>query len=88
MSAASDATEQPGHGVAIVTDSTPYLPPELIERSRIEQVSLYVGWDGDLRAESSYVDLDAFYARLKTPRACRPPLSLRPVTSSRATSRW
>jgi DegV family protein with EDD domain len=50
--------------VAIVTDSTPYLPPALIESSGIGQVSLYVGWEGDLRPEHEYVDLDAFYARL------------------------
>jgi DegV family protein with EDD domain len=51
--------------VAVVTDSTPYLPPHLIERWGIRQVSLYVGWDGDLQREDSYTDLDAFYARLK-----------------------
>jgi DegV family protein with EDD domain len=50
--------------VAIVTDSTAYLPPPLIERWAIRQVSLYVGWDGELRPEHEYVDLDAFYARL------------------------
>jgi DegV family protein with EDD domain len=50
--------------VAIVTDSTPYLPAALIERWGIAQVSLYVGWEGDLRPEHEYVDLDAFYARL------------------------
>lgn len=50
--------------VAIVTDSTPYLPVSLIERWGIQQVSLYVGWDGDLRPESDYRDLGAFYARL------------------------
>jgi len=53
-----------GGGVAIVTDSTPYLPRELIERRGIAQVSLYVGWEGDLRPEREYEDLDAFYARL------------------------
>jgi hypothetical protein len=52
-------------GVAVVTDSTPYLPRELIDRWGIRQVSLYVGWDGDLRPEHSYRDLDAFYARLR-----------------------
>jgi DegV family protein with EDD domain len=51
--------------VAVVTDSTPYLPPHLVERWGVRQVSLYVGWDGDLRPEHSYDDLDAFYARLK-----------------------
>jgi DegV family protein with EDD domain len=50
--------------VAIVTDSTAYLPQPLIERWAIRQVSLYVGWDGELRPEHEYVDLDAFYARL------------------------
>lgn len=50
--------------VAVVTDSTPYLPQSLIERWGIHQVSLYVGWDGDLRPEHEYRDLDAFYARL------------------------
>ncbi len=51
-------------GVAVVTDSTTYLPPGLIERWGIHQVSLYVGWGGDLRPEPEY-DLDAFYARLR-----------------------
>lgn len=51
-------------GVALVTDTTPYLPRELIERWHVHQVSLYVGWDGDLRRESDYTDLDAFYAKL------------------------
>lgn len=52
-------------GVAVVTDSTPYLPRELVDRWGIRQVSLYVGWDGDLRPEHSYSDLDDFYARLR-----------------------
>ena len=51
--------------VAVVTDSTPYLPPHLLERWGARQVSLYVGWGGDLQREDSYTDLDAFYARLK-----------------------
>jgi DegV family protein with EDD domain len=57
------ADERPA-GVAVVTDSTPYLPRALIERWGIEQVNLYVGWEGDLRPEDEYDDLDAFYARL------------------------
>jgi DegV family protein with EDD domain len=51
-------------GVAVVTDSTTYLPPELIERWGIGQVSLYVGWAGDHRPEQDY-DLEEFYARLR-----------------------
>ncbi len=54
----------PAGGVAVVTDSTTYLPPRLIERWGIEQVSLYVGWAGDHRREDEY-DLDEFYARLR-----------------------
>ncbi len=50
--------------MAVVSDSTSYLPQALIESSRIHQVSLYVGWQGNLRPEHEYEDLDAFYARL------------------------
>jgi fatty acid kinase fatty acid binding subunit len=50
--------------VAIVTDSTTYLPESVIDGLGIHQVSLYVGWGGDLRPEHEYRDLDAFYAKL------------------------
>ena len=50
--------------VAVVTDSTTYLPRELIERWRIEEVSLYVGWGDGHRPEHEY-DLDDFYKRLR-----------------------
>lgn len=59
------SAEDPAASVAVVTDSTPYLPRALIEQWRIHQVSLYVGWNGDLRPEHEYEDLDAFYARLR-----------------------
>jgi DegV family protein with EDD domain len=49
----------------VVTDSTSYLPRSLVDRWAIREVSLYVGWDGDLRPEHQYDDLDAFYARLR-----------------------
>jgi DegV family protein with EDD domain len=48
--------------VAVVTDSTTYLPPALIERWRIAQVSLYVGWGGERLPEPDY-ELEEFYAR-------------------------
>jgi DegV family protein with EDD domain len=64
MSALAEDQPPTSAGTRVVTDSTPYLPEALIERWRIEQVSLYVGWDGDLRREDSYTDLDAFYAQL------------------------
>jgi DegV family protein with EDD domain len=47
-----------------VTDSTPYVPQALLDRWGIPQVSLYVGWGGDLQPEHTYTDLDAFYVRL------------------------
>ena len=49
----------------MVTDSTSYLPRAMVERWAIREVSLYVGWSGDLRPEHEYHDLDAFYARLR-----------------------
>jgi DegV family protein with EDD domain len=52
-------------GVAIVTDSTTYMPAELMAARGIHQVSLYVGWEGDLRPEHEYRDLNDFYARLR-----------------------
>jgi DegV family protein with EDD domain len=64
MSTSGSSTPDLGGDVAVVTDSTTYLPSALIEQWWIGQVSLYVGWDGDLRPEHEYTDLDAFYARL------------------------
>ena len=56
----------PGTGsVAVVTDSTTYLPPALLERWQIAQVSLYVGWGDERLAEAEY-ELDDFYARLRS----------------------
>jgi DegV family protein with EDD domain len=54
----------PAGGVAVVTDSTTYLPPSSFERWGVEQVSLYVGWGDERRPEAEY-DLDAFYAQLR-----------------------
>jgi DegV family protein with EDD domain len=65
MSASREGRSDPRSQVAVVTDSTPYLPPELIERWGIEQVSLYVGWGADHRPEREY-DLEDFYERLRT----------------------
>jgi DegV family protein with EDD domain len=64
MSASPEREGDPQRRVAVVTDSTPYLPPDLIERWGIEQVSLYVGWGTDRRPEREY-DIDAFYERLR-----------------------
>jgi DegV family protein with EDD domain len=50
--------------VAVATDSTHYLPPELAEREGIHQVSLYVGWQGKPERELEMGGFDAFYERL------------------------
>ena len=60
-----DSSQPPeGNRVAVVTDSTTYLPASLIERWGIEQVALYVGW-GDERLPEHEYELDSFYARLR-----------------------
>jgi fatty acid kinase fatty acid binding subunit len=59
------AGRSPGQRVAIVTDSTTYLPDALVETLGVHRVSLYVGWHGELHPEHSYIDLDAFYERLR-----------------------
>jgi fatty acid-binding protein DegV len=71
--------------VAVVTDSTPYLSRGLIDRWGICEVNLYVGWDGDLRPEDEYRDLDTFYARLREsptlPATSQPSGTFSPATS-------
>lgn len=52
--------------VAIVSDTTHYLPPELAEREGIHLVSLYVGWHGESQRELQMDGFDAFYKRLRT----------------------
>src|SRR5438270_46172 len=50
--------------VAIVTDSTHYLPPAMVREQGISQVSLYVGWHGESQRELDLGGFDDFYARL------------------------
>jgi fatty acid kinase fatty acid binding subunit len=52
--------------VAVVTDSTQYLPHELADARGVHQVSLYVGWQGEPERELDMDGFDAFYARLRT----------------------
>jgi DegV family protein with EDD domain len=47
--------------VAIVTDTTQYLPREVIERHGLHLVSLYVNWNGRTDREIDLADYDAFY---------------------------
>jgi DegV family protein with EDD domain len=50
--------------VAVVTDSTQYLPRELADTQGIHQVSLYVGWQGQPERELEMDGFDDFYRRL------------------------
>jgi DegV family protein with EDD domain len=53
-------------GVAVVTDTTQYLPSEVIARHGIHLVSLYVNWDGRTDREADLADYDAYYDFLRT----------------------
>ena len=57
----------PDVATAVVTDTTAYLPDEVIAENGIHRVSLYVALDGDQRAESEIPasDYAAFYERLR-----------------------
>ena len=51
---------------ALVTDTTSYLPLEVLKRNDVHLVSLYVGLDGQHQPEIELLDdLDAFYNRLR-----------------------
>jgi DegV family protein with EDD domain len=52
--------------VAVVSDSTHYLPRELANREGIHQVSLYVGWRGEPVRELDMDGFGDFYQRLRT----------------------
>jgi DegV family protein with EDD domain len=51
--------------VAIVTDTTHYLPRELVDRHGVHQVSLYLSFGSSSQRESEITDYDDFYARLR-----------------------
>src|SRR6266545_6392710 len=51
--------------VAVVTDTTQYLPREVIERHELHLVSLYVNWDGRTDREADLPDFDAFYDHMR-----------------------
>jgi DegV family protein with EDD domain len=52
--------------VAIVTDTTHYMPRETVEEAGLHEVSLYVNDAGDVQRESEMGGFDAFYERLRT----------------------
>src|SRR3954453_4929697 len=53
-------------GVAVVTDTTHYLPRDLADAAGIHQVSLYVNWPEGQEREIDMPSFDAFYERLRT----------------------
>lgn len=55
-------------GVAIVSDSTHYLPRALVDREEIHEVSLYVGWGEDSERELDMDGFGGFYERLRRDR--------------------
>ena len=54
--------------VAIVTDTTHYLPRALADSQGIHQVSLYVGWGDEREREIELASFDEFYRRLAADR--------------------
>jgi DegV family protein with EDD domain len=52
--------------VAVVSDTTNYLPRALADAQGIHQVSLYVGWEGEPVRELDMPGFDSFYERLRT----------------------
>jgi DegV family protein with EDD domain len=52
--------------VAVVSDSTAYLPRQLVDENQIRLVSLYVNWEDRSERELDMPDFDDFYARLRT----------------------
>src|SRR3954452_1402533 len=51
--------------VAVVTDTTHYLPREIVDAAGIRLVSLYVNWPGIQEREVDMADFDDFYERLR-----------------------
>jgi len=52
--------------VAVVSDTTHYLPRELVERNDIREVSLYVNWQGRTDREADLPGFDDYYTYLGT----------------------
>src|SRR4051794_36935099 len=52
--------------VRVVTDTTHYLPRDLVEREELAQVSLYVSWNGHTDREADLGDFGAYYDHLRT----------------------
>ena len=53
-------------GVQVVTDSTHYLPQEIVDAHGLRTVSLYVNWNGRTDREVDLPNFDEYYAFLKS----------------------
>jgi DegV family protein with EDD domain len=53
-------------GVAVVTDTTHYLPADVVERHALHLVPLYVNWNGRTDRETDLADYDAFYDHMRS----------------------
>jgi DegV family protein with EDD domain len=53
-------------GVAVVTDTTHYLPADVVARHGLHEVSLYVNWNGRTDRECDLPDFDEFYDHLRS----------------------
>src|SRR5215213_9090768 len=52
--------------VAVVADTTHYMPSDVLARHDIHTVSLYVNWNGRTDRESELPDFDGFYDHLRS----------------------
>jgi DegV family protein with EDD domain len=52
--------------VAVVTDTTHYLPRDLVDGNDIHEVSLYVNWRGRTDREADLPGFDGYYEHLRT----------------------
>ena len=50
--------------IALVTDSTAYLPPELVMKSGLQVIPLYIHSGGETYRDGVDIDTTAFYERL------------------------
>jgi DegV family protein with EDD domain len=64
--------------VAVVTDTTHYLPRADVERLGLHQVSLHVHWAGRSDREADMPDFDAFYGHLREQRDGELPTTSQP----------
>jgi DegV family protein with EDD domain len=52
--------------VTVVVDTTHYMPAEVVERHSLQQVPLYVNWNGRTDRETDLADFDAYYDHLRS----------------------